>query len=93
MNVARKIFGQIFRSVSQAVCFVTLAYVFTACSATDPAKQAANPTQDDPSKGIICTTSVPTGSAIKERKCTTVEQREQQRREADHQIVVEPGIR
>lgn len=38
---------------------------------------------DDPSKGIICTVSVPTGSMLKEKRCTTPEQREAERREAE----------
>ena len=64
----------------------------TAC-ASDPTQQAANakPTQDDPSKGIICTYSVPTGSSLREKKCTTPEQREDERRKSEHQMVVQPA--
>lgn len=63
----------------------------TAC-ASDPAQQAANarPTRDDPEKGIICTYSVPTGSSLREKKCTTPQEREDERRKSEHQMVVQP---
>jgi hypothetical protein len=47
--------------------------------------------RDDPSKGIICTYEVPTGSALRERKCTTPEEREAQRQQSQHQVVLEPA--
>jgi hypothetical protein len=64
----------------------------TAC-ASDPSKHAATkrPTRDDPSKGIICTNEVPTGSMLREKKCTTPEEREAQRRDSEHRVVIEPG--
>lgn len=64
-----------------------------AACATDPSQKAANkakPMEDDPSKGIICTYEVPTGSSLREKKCTTPEQREAQRRQSEHQMVVQP---
>ena len=75
--------------VSRALGFAVLAYLFAGCTASDPSKQASTPMHDDPSKGIVCTYSVPTGSALKEKKCTTPEQREQQRRETEHQIQIQ----
>ncbi len=53
--------------------------------------QRAGMQESDPSNGIICTHNVPTGSSIRERTCTTPEQREAQRRQAEHQIVLEPA--
>jgi hypothetical protein len=47
--------------------------------------------RDDPSQGIICTYEVPTGSTLRERKCTTPEQRAAQRQQSEHQVVTEPG--
>jgi hypothetical protein len=64
-----------------------------AACASDPSKQAATkrPTRDDPSKGIVCTTEIPTGSLLKEKKCTTPEERELARRDAEHRMVVQSG--
>lgn len=64
-----------------------------ACAADPSNKQAANkrPTRDDPSKGIVCTTEIPTGSLLKEKKCTTPEERELARRDAEHRMVTQPG--
>ena len=47
--------------------------------------------RDDPSKGIICTYEVPTGSSLRERKCTTPEQRAAQRQQSEHQVVTQPA--
>jgi hypothetical protein len=59
----------------------------TACAT----QQSANkPTEDDPSTGVICTYSVPTGSSLREKKCTTPQEREDQRRQSEHQTVVQP---
>lgn len=83
------------RSSSRYVCFVALLSAFAGC-ASDPAGQTANnqkPTQSDPSKGIICTYEVPTGSTLREKKCTTPEQRIDQARDAEHQILVTPAAR
>lgn len=77
------------RAPNVVLGFAVLAYVFAGCTASDPSKQASTPMHDDPSKGIICTYTVPTGSALKEKKCTTPEQREQQRRENDVQIQIQ----
>jgi len=72
-------------------CAALLVGSLAAC-AVDPSKQAAaRPTKDDPSKGIICTYEVPTGSSLRERKCTTPEEREAQRRQSEHQVVIQPG--
>jgi len=61
--------------------------------ASNSAQQAANaerPTRDDPSKGIICTNRVPTGSSLREKKCTTPEQRELERQQSEHQVLIQP---
>jgi hypothetical protein len=39
--------------------------------------------------GVVCTNSVPVGSVLREYKCTTAEDRERERRQSDHQIVIE----
>jgi hypothetical protein len=64
----------------------------TACAA-DPTQRSANakPTESDPDKGIICTYSVPTGSSLRERKCTTPEERASQRSQSEHQMVIQPA--
>jgi len=53
--------------------------IATACS-SDPAKPSSATAKkaqtDDPSKGIICTYEKPIGSFLKEKKCTTPEERE-----------------
>jgi hypothetical protein len=72
-----------------------LVAALSAC-ASDPSTQSARnkrPTESDPSKGIICTTELPTGSMLKVRKCTTPEEREQQRRDTEHQMVIESAPR
>jgi hypothetical protein len=72
--------------------FYSILLLGLAACATDPTQRAANakPTQDDPEKGIICTYSVPTGSSLREKKCTTPQEREDQRRQSEHQMVVQP---
>jgi hypothetical protein len=55
--------------------------------AAGPEKTAANKEGD----GVICTYEVPTGSSIRERKCTTPEERADQQRQAEHQVFMEPG--
>ena len=57
--------------------------VLAACSSnpsgsSQDAKVAQN---DDPSKGIVCTTERPTGSFLKEKRCTTAQEREADRRQ------------
>ena len=71
---------------------ILLAGVMVAC-ATDPQKVAANqtPMHDDPSKGIICTKEKPIGSIVEVKRCTTPEQRADQARQAEAQMVIEPG--
>lgn len=66
--------------------------MLVAC-ATDPSKVATTDSamKDDPSKGIICTNVVPVGSSLREKKCTTPEQREAQRRQSEHQNVITPA--
>ena len=66
---------------------ILLAVSLAACASGAPKKAM----EDDPSKGIICTSAIPTGSTIRERKCTTPEEREAQRRQAEHQIVIQPA--
>jgi hypothetical protein len=63
--------------------------VMTACSAGPGKERVAQ--RDDPSKGIICTTEVPIGSSLREKRCTTPEEREADRRKAEHQMVIQPG--
>jgi hypothetical protein len=68
--------------------FVISIAVLAACSTT-PSQQAAM--KSDPSKGIICTYEVPTGSSLRERKCTTPEQRALDRAQSEHQTVIQPA--
>ena len=58
---------------------IVLAFAFaTACTSNPSGGGAAARTAqvDDPEKGIICTYEKPTGSFLREKKCTTPEQRE-----------------
>ena len=65
-----------------------LAMLLTACAGS-PSERLAR--EVDQREGVICTYDVPTGSSIRERKCTTPEERADQRRQAEHQVVLEPG--
>jgi hypothetical protein len=77
-------------TVAKGFCPIVL--LGLAACATDPGQQtSARPTRDDPSKGIICTYDVPTGSSLREKKCTTPEERETERRQSEHQIVIQPA--
>lgn len=61
---------------------IALLLAMSACS-TDMSRSTAAPTREDPSKGILCTDETPTGSALRKKVCTTPEQREAHRREAE----------
>ncbi len=83
MNVSRTIAGFL---------FVVMLMGLAGC-ASDSVQQTAKaerPTRDDPSKGIICTNRVPTGSSLREKKCTTPEQRELERQQSEHQVLIQP---
>ena len=71
-------------------------YVFAAMGSIVLVGCTASPSEKlsrdiDESKGVICTNEIPTGSSIRERKCTTAQERDDQRRQSDLQVVVEPG--
>ena len=74
---------------------VAIAALFAAACTSNPSSSSATAEktaqESDPSKGIICTYSVPTGSSLREKKCTTPEQREDERRQSEHQMVVQPA--
>lgn len=63
--------------------------LMAACSASPPKEGVAQ--KDDPSKGIICTREIPTGSTLRVKRCTTPEEREAERRQSEHQMVIQPG--
>jgi hypothetical protein len=75
--------------------YIVLIIAGIAACSSDPAKHAANDEamKSDPSKGLICTNDTPTGSMLRTKKCTTPEQRANEQREADHQMVIQPGPR
>jgi len=54
-----------------------------ACSSDPSQSKGRNAQTDDPEKGIICTNEPETGSVLKKKKCTTPEEREAQRRQAE----------
>jgi hypothetical protein len=62
--------------------------MLVACSSTPSSETAM---KSDPSTGIICTYEVPTGSSLRERKCTTPEQRALERAQSEHQTVIQPA--
>jgi len=68
--------------------FGSIALVFGLCSACTYDPTAANnsnatATEDDPKTGIICTNNAPLGTNVRQRRCTTPEQREADRRLAE----------
>ena len=67
--------------------YVALSLAALAACTSDPIERAARAEQE---VGLICTNSVPTGSLLREKKCTTAEERERQRRSAEHQMVIVP---
>ena len=71
----------------KAVLCALAVVAITGCAATS--ERTAQ--ESDASKGIICTNEVPTGSSIRERKCTTPEERADARRKAEHEVYMEPG--
>jgi hypothetical protein len=61
--------------------FLVLAMTMvTACSA-DPSKGTSASAAQTSKEGLICTTSVPTGSFVKETRCTTAQEREAARQQ------------
>jgi hypothetical protein len=63
-----------------------MAAALTAC-VSDPLPQTA---RADPQEGIMCTNDVPVGSILRQRKCTTAAERELERRQSEHMIVIQP---
>jgi hypothetical protein len=65
---------------------IVLALAFATACSTNPSSGGATAKTaqaDDPEKGIICTYEKPTGSFLKEKKCTTPEQREAARNQRE----------
>ena len=69
-----------FRSYLVKFGLVAIAALFAAACASNPSSSSATAEktaqESDPSKGIICTYERPTDSFLREKKCTTPEQRE-----------------
>ena len=69
--------------------------LFTACSSTPSTKTGnsnAALSEEDIKKGMVCTYEVPIGSNLREKRCTTFEQREAQRRQIEQlQVSPPPG--
>ena len=69
--------------------------LFTACSSTPSTKTGnsnAALSEEDIKKGMVCTYEVPIGSNLREKRCTTFEQREAQRRQSEQlQVSPPPG--
>ena len=69
--------------------------LITACSSS-PSNKTSNSTaamsEEDVKKGMVCTYEVPVGSNLREKRCTTFEQREAQRRQGEQlQVSPPPG--
>jgi hypothetical protein len=64
---------------------IVLTALLTACASGPSASgdTARTPQHDDPSKGIVCHEVQETGTAFAKTKCTTPEQREAERRNAE----------
>ena len=67
--------------------FLSLALILVAGCSSNPSADGSATAKaaqaDDPGKGIICTYEKPTGSFLKEKRCTTPEQREAERLNRD----------
>jgi uncharacterized lipoprotein len=60
--------------------------LFTACSSSPSSKtgnSSAAMSEEDAKKGKVCTYEIPVGSNLREKRCTTFEQREAQRRQGE----------
>jgi len=68
-----------------AFLIATTIGLFTACSSGPSTKGNTSTTlsEEDVKKGMICTYEVPIGSNLRERRCTTFEQREALRRQGE----------
>jgi len=81
------------QNLLRALVFGLLIGLLAACS-IDPASTGTTQTaalQDDPGKGIVCTDDVPVGTSLRKRRCTTPEQREADRRQAER-LLIDPAI-
>lgn len=83
------------KSAFVALAAVSTLGLFTACSSTQSSKtgnSSAAMSEEDVKKGKICTYEVPVGSSLREKRCTTFEQREAQRRQGEQlQATPPPG--
>jgi len=71
--------------------FVVLFILLAACASTPPdaaktesaARTAQKATASDNDKGIVCVKETPVGSMLPQKRCTTPDEREQQRRDTE----------
>jgi hypothetical protein len=65
------------------VGFLVLATAMVTACSSDPSRDTSGSTSaaQTSKEGLICTTSVPTGSFVKETRCTTAQEREAARQQ------------
>jgi len=69
-----------------ALVAATTIGLFTACSSSPSNKTGNSSTamsEEDIKKGMVCTYEVPVGSNLRQKRCTTFEQREALRRQGE----------
>jgi hypothetical protein len=80
--------GRVEGDASMKLLVGALAIVTLAACAVPEERRTSN-VEAATADGVICTYEVPVGSSIRQRKCTTAEERADQTRQSAHQIVIE----
>jgi hypothetical protein len=75
--------------VMKTLFALLLAVMLAGCASNRSSSVEDTMADIDSSKGVICTNDVPTGSALREKRCTTAAQRADQRRQED-MLIVQP---
>jgi hypothetical protein len=66
-------------------CVILFAALLSACSAntSKPTAKQTDAKVETPDNGVICRTEAPQGSIVRKKVCTTPEEREAKRRQAE----------
>ena len=71
--------------------FILVVATVAGCSTAPTAETLAIADHDDPGRGIYCKYESQIGSAVRQKHCTTPEQREADRQQAEH-VLTQPGL-